>query len=75
MDTKMKDVRPWGVHTIANMFSSKCSAGLPDGRYVVAVAEPYGFTWKALWWVLTGKAQAVVWPKPGDLENIFSGDK
>lgn len=61
--------RPWSVHTISRMFARDCSAGLPDGRYVQAVCEPwYGDRMRAAWWVLTGRAHAVVWPKDGELE-------
>ena len=63
--------RPWGIHTVHDMFGNlnKVGAGLPDGRYVAAVPEPYdGNKLVAAWWVLTGRAYAVVWPKPGELE-------
>jgi len=61
--------RPWGVHTIASMYGAGVSAGLPDGRWVTAVVEPYTANrLVAAWWVLTGRAFAIVWPKPGDLE-------
>jgi hypothetical protein len=36
------------------------------------VAEPYtAGSLKAAWWVLTGKAYAFEWPKPGDLEKAI----
>jgi hypothetical protein len=63
--------RPWGVHTIHDMFGNKneIAAGLPDGRWVAAVTEPYyGNRLVAAWWVLTGRAYAVVWPHAGDIE-------
>jgi hypothetical protein len=62
--------RPWGVHSIFNMFGGPdVSCGLPDGRIVTAVYEPYdGNRLQAAWWVLTGRAYAVQWPAPGDLE-------
>ena len=65
-----QQVRPWGVHSIGDIYPADCAAGLPDGRYVRAVAEPYhGNRLSAAWWVLTGRAHAIVWPKPGDLER------
>jgi hypothetical protein len=61
---------PWGVHTIRDIFGSTgCSAGLPGGRVVRAIPEPYsGNRLVAAWWVLTGRAYALIWPKHGDLE-------
>lgn len=64
--------RPWGVHTIGDMFHPDVQAGLPDGRWVKAVAEPYtAGKLRAAWWVLTGHAYAVQWPKAGDLEKAI----
>lgn len=43
----------------------KNAAGLPDGRYVPARAEPFegNFNrWRAAWLVFTGRADALVWP-------------
>ena len=63
---------PWSVHRIDSMYSKGVQAGLSDGRIVAAVSEPYtAGRIKAAWWVLTGRAYAVLWPKPGDLERIF----
>ncbi|RWA81477.1 MAG: hypothetical protein EOQ31_31525 [Mesorhizobium sp.] len=63
--------RPWGVHTLNDMIApTDVAMGLPDGRYVRAVCEPYHNPITGAWWVLTGRAQAVVWPQPGDLEKI-----
>ena len=68
--------RPWGVHTIRNIYDPNCDAGLPDGRWVAAVAEPYTENRiVAAWWVLTGRAYALIWPKAGDLEDIFNHKK
>ncbi len=66
--------RPWGVHVIGDMFAGKnCSAGLPNGCWVRAVTQPYtGNRIVAAWWVLTGRAYAVQWPKAGDLEAALS---
>ena len=67
--------RPWGVQAIGDMYSRGVSAGLPDGRWVAAVAVPYPCNViervRAAWWVLTGRAHALVWPKAGDLEDAF----
>ena len=70
--------RPWGVHLLRDMIAPPTvAAGLPDGRWVRAVPEPY-WTFgierlRAAWWVLTGRAHAVVWPKAGELEQALSG--
>lgn len=60
------------IHRLRDIYHPNCQAGLSDGRWVAAVAEPYtaGSLWAA-WAVLTGKAVAFQWPKPGDLEDIF----
>ena len=64
--------RPWGVHTISSMYGAGIQAGLPDGRWVAAVAEPYTANRVvAAWWVLTGRAYAMIWPKAGDLERAL----
>jgi hypothetical protein len=67
--------RPWGIQAIGDMYSGGVGAGLPDGRWVAAVAEPYASNVlervRAAWWVLTGRAVAFVWPKPGDLEEAM----
>jgi len=64
--------RPWGVHAIGDIYHPDVGAGLPDGRYVAAVAEPYTANrLRAAWWVLTGRAYAFLWPKAGDLEAIW----
>lgn len=64
--------RPWGIEAISNIYHPGTQAGLPDGRWVAAVAVPYPTNIyervRAAWWVLTGRAVAFVWPKAGDLE-------
>lgn len=66
-------IRPWGVHTIGDIYSANCDAGLPSGRYVKAVALPYTANrFRAAWWVLTGRAFALLWPKAGDLEAAIT---
>jgi hypothetical protein len=66
--------RPWGVHTIGNVVGSvDCAAGLPDGRWVRAVPEPYsGNRIVAAWWVLTGRAYALIWPTSEQLANALN---
>jgi hypothetical protein len=73
-DTK-PSVAPWGVHTIASIYHPGISAALPDGRWVAAVCQPYdGNRLKAAWWVLTGRAFALIWPKAGDIESALGHD-
>lgn len=67
--------RPWGVNTIGNMIGiTGTSVASPRG-WARAVPLPYQTAGisriRAAWWVLTGRAHAVVWPKPGDLENAL----
>jgi hypothetical protein len=69
---------PWFINRIEHIYSPNCQAGLPDGRYVLAVCSPY---WalgldrlRAAWWVLTGRAHAFKWPEPGDLEYTLRTD-
>lgn len=63
----------WGIHRLADMLGSKnCQAGLPDGRWVRAVPEPYtAGKLRAAWAVFSGNAYAVEWPKAGDLERAL----
>lgn len=64
--------RPWGIHTIDDMYSSNVQTTDSQGRPVLAVAEPYACNpiqrIRAAWWVLTNRAQAVVWPSAGDID-------
>ena len=63
---------PWYIHTLGRMFAIGVQAGLPDGRWVAAVGEPYtAGRILAAWWVLTGRAYAIRWPVPGELEDVF----
>lgn len=65
-------MRPWSVHTLSSMFSPNVHAGLPDGRWVHAVGEPYtADRLRAAWWVLTGRAFAMQWPQAGELETAI----
>jgi hypothetical protein len=80
MSETMKSV-PWGVHRLRRIFADprSCQAGLPDGRYVTAVAMPYVGTplerLRVAWWVFTGRAHAILWPEAGELEDLWGGAK
>ncbi len=68
---------PWGVHRLRSMIGTDdCASAMPDGRWARAVPEPYytaGYErLRATWWVLTGRAHAVVWPKAGELEDAMA---
>jgi len=64
---------PWGINTIASMIGGPGIQSSRDGLiWSAAVPVPYHKNWyetiRAAWWVLTGKAEAVIWPKAGELE-------
>jgi hypothetical protein len=66
-------MNPWGIHSIGDIYHPGAHTGTSDGRWVVAVAEPYtAGSLRAAWWVLTGRAFALRWPRPGDLEDALS---
>lgn len=61
-----------GVHRLSDMVGSKENSSTASGRdgYFCAVPIPYrGNNIAAAWAVLTGKAVAVKWPEPGELED------
>lgn len=65
------------IHRIGNCFSGpNVQCGLPDGRWVAAVPEPFydGLLARIgnAWAVLTGRAYAFHWPEPGELEAALS---
>jgi hypothetical protein len=63
---------PWCVHTLNRVYSEGCMAQVAGTKYAYAVAEPYtAGRLKAAWWVLTGRAYAFEWPRPGDLEEAI----
>lgn len=68
---------PWGISHLGNMIASR-SYTTRYGQTVHAVPVPYPKNWReqirATWWVLTGRAEAVVWPEPGELERALSGE-
>lgn len=70
---------PWGIHRIGSIYSGNVQAKLPRyhpqqaERWGYAVAEPYtGNRLAAAWWVLTGRAYALKWPEPGELEAALA---
>lgn len=69
--------RPWGINSIGNMVGSPdIQSSRNGGAYYRSVPTPYRKNWcesiRAAWWVLSGKAEAVVWPDAGDLERSLS---
>lgn len=63
---------PWYIHTIGRIYSDDVWAQVDRAAWARAVAEPYtAGRLKAAWWVLTGRAFAFAWPKPGDLEDAL----
>lgn len=72
----MNNVTPWGVNRLASMISRTVHIQ-HKGRIVRAVPTSYRKSWleslRASWWVLTGRAEAVIWPEPGELEQAMSG--
>src|SRR5579872_1981686 len=68
------DTIPWGVHRIGDIYHPDVQSEY-HGRWVSAVAEPYTANrLVAAWWVLTGRAYALRWPKHGELEAIWKGE-
>lgn len=66
----------WGVHRLSDMVgSSSVTTPIETYGFVRAVPEPYSAGLfgriRAAWYVLTEKAHAVRWPKPGDLEKAL----
>jgi len=63
----------WGVHTIADVVGTKnAQHGLPNGRWVRAVHEPYdGNRIWAAWEVLRGRAVAFRWPTSEELADAM----
>jgi hypothetical protein len=73
---------PWAVHWISSIYTASVKSqvrvvrqGTVYDKWVQAVGEPYPSNIferiSASWWVLTGRAHAFIWPKPGDLERII----
>ena len=67
---------PWEIHRIGRMIGHPETMCSSDGRrWFRSVPEPYSASTlgrvRAAWWVLTGRAHAVVWPVPGELEDAL----
>jgi len=63
---------PWYIHTINSIYDPGCMSQVEGTNYAYAVARPYtAGRLKAAWGVLTGRAFAFAWPRPGDLENAI----
>lgn len=63
---------PWYIHSIRQIYNPHCMAQIEGSKYAHAVSEPYtAGSILAAWWVLTGKAYALEWPKAGDLETAI----
>jgi hypothetical protein len=66
---------PWYIHTLRQMYDQHCWAQLKGPLYAHAVALPYASNFlervAAAWWVLTGRAHAMQWPEPGDVEDAL----
>ncbi len=64
---------PWGVNRIRNMFTNGDVKTGRNGEWVIAVPVPYRKNFfesiRAAWWVFTGRAEAVIWPYSGELEE------
>ena len=69
--------KPWGINSIGSMIAGPGDQTEVAGAYFRAVPIPYRKSafeaMRAAWWVLTGKAEAVVWPNVGDLEYALRG--
>lgn len=64
----------WGVHRLRDMIGHPDTHVSVQGKWFRAVPMPYtGRRLYAAWCVLSGKAYAVQWPKPGDLERAVNG--
>lgn len=69
-------IRPWGINRIGDMIAPYgTETQTQEGRWVRAVPVPYSPNIfgriRAAYWVLTGRAEAVVWPEPGELETAL----
>lgn len=65
---------PWGINTIGSPYHPEVHSQMPNGQWAHAVCEPCDIgRFRAAWWVLTGRAYAFLWPKPGELEGLWYG--
>jgi hypothetical protein len=60
------------VHRIDRMYSKNVACKMSTGRWYYAVAMPYSSgQLRAAWEVLMGRAFAIKWPEPGDIEKAL----
>jgi hypothetical protein len=66
---------PWFIHSIRQLYSPHAMACVRGSKYAFAVSEPYACNplerLRAAWWVITGRAHAFEWPRPGDIESAL----
>lgn len=66
--------RPFGVHKVKDLvYGPHVQTIDKRGMWVRAVPIPYsGNKLIACWWIIRGKAHALIWPEPGDLEAALN---
>lgn len=65
-------MKSFNVHKLSDLYSKNTTTGLQNGKAALVVHEPRTLNrFLAAWHVLIGNAEALEWPKPGDLEEIF----
>lgn len=77
---------PWCIHHIGRIYHpngpetpviTTSKTGRSVRMWSRAIPEPYPATiferFRAAWWVLTGRAVAMMWPKPGEIEHALWG--
>ncbi len=66
---------PYSIEQLQDIYSPGVMQETTGHGWVWAVSEPYApYPWerlRAAWWVLTGKATAMVRPRPGELEAVL----
>ena len=71
-DNDPKIYRPYGVQAIGDIYGPNAYVELPDGRVVAACGGTHACgpldRLRAAWWVLSGRAVALVWPREGEVE-------